>query len=348
MEVKDFLIKLCDAPHVSGYEDAAAEIVRDAFNKYLTEVTTDRFGNVYGVKKGNGKCRLMFTGHMDEIGLMVSGITEKGFIRFTRIGGFDARVFPAQEVTIHGREKLFGVIGVKPPHLTPPDEIANAFKAEDLVIDAGCSREKITELVGVGDIITINSKTTELQNDFLSGKSMDDSVGVAVLFAAMKNLRRVSCDADIYFVATAQEEVGIRGATTAAYTIEPDIAIAVDVGFGKTPELDESRTIEMCKGPAIAMGPGVHSGVYSLLKKSAKDANINYQAEILLGRTGTDADGMQVSRSGVATAVVSVPLKYMHTPVETVALSDIENTGRLLAEFAAAFNDVDLEDALCL
>ena len=348
MEVKDFLIKLCDSPHVSGYERAAAEIVAGAFGEYLPDVYADKLGNVIGVKKGAGKCRLMFAAHMDEIGLMVADIGERGFVKFTTIGGFDERVFPAREVTIHGKEKVFGVIGVKPPHLTPPDGAKNAFKAEDLCIDTGYSREKLAELIGIGDIITINAETAELKNNFLSGKSMDDCVGVAVLLSVIKHLKYVKHDADVYFVATVQEEVGIRGAATSAYAIEPDVAIAIDCGFAKTPELDEIKTVEPGNGPAIAIGPGIHPGVYELLKKTARAASLKTQVEVIVSRTGTDTDNMQISNTGVATCVISVPVKYMHTPVETVMLDDIDTTGRLLAEFAAAFNETGLEDALCL
>ena len=348
MEVRDFLIKLCESAHVSGYESEGAEIVRQAFAEYLPDVSTDKFGNVVGFKKGRGKGRLMLTGHMDEIGLMVADIDEKGFVRFTTIGGFDERVFPAQEVIIHGREKIFGVIGIKPPHILPPEELNKVFKAEDLFIDTGYGRDKLSSLIAVGDIITMRSKAADLRNGCLSAKSMDDSVGVATLFCAMKYLRRVDHDLDVYFVATTQEEVGLHGATTSAYTIEPDIAIAIDVGFAKTPDVSDPKVIDMGMGPAIAVGPAIHPAIFEKLKKTAKDANLKYQVEALPSRTGTDADSMQISGVGVATGVISVPLKYMHTPVETVMLSDIDQTGRLLAEFIRAFDDVELEDALCL
>jgi len=348
LEVKDFLIELCESAHVSGFESEGAEIVRRAFAEQLPDVSIDKFGNVVGVKKGRGKGKLMLAAHLDEIGLMAADIDERGFVRFTTIGGFDARVFPALEVTIHGREKVFGVIGVLPPHILPPEDRSKAFKAEDLFVDTGYSRERLQELIGVGDIITINNKAVTLKNDLLSAKSMDDSAGIAALYAAMKKLQRTDHDLTVYFVATAQEEVGIRGATTSAYSLEPDIAIAVDVGFGKTPDMDESKALEMGGGPGIAVGPGIHPAVYETLKKCAKAAGVKCQTEVIPSRTGTDADSLQISRHGVATGVVSIPLRYMHTPVETVNLNDIDSTGRLLAEFVKAFDDTDLEVALCL
>jgi len=348
LEVKDFLIRLCESAHVSGYGSEGAEIVRQAFSEYLPDVRTDKFGNVVGFKKGRGKGKLMLTGHMDEIGLMAADVDERGFVRFTTIGGFDARVFPSMEVTIHGREKVYGVIGIKPPHILPPEDVKKAFKAEDLFIDTGYDREKLIKLINVGDVITINSKAAELKNNQLSAKSMDDSVGVAVLYSAMKYLRRGDHDLDIYFVATEQEEVGLRGAATSAYTIEPDIAIAIDVGFAKTPDVNDPRVIEMGMGPGIGIGPAVHPAIYGRLVKAAKDANLRYQVDVLPSRTGTDADSMQISRLGAASAVISVPLKYMHTQVETVNVDDVDQTGRLIAEFVRSFDDGELEDILCL
>ena len=347
MDVKEFLIKLCESPHVSGFESEGAEIVRQAFAEYLPDVSTDGFGNVVGVKKGRGKGRLMLAAHMDEIGLMTADVDEKGLVSFVTIGGFDERVFPAMEVIIHGREKLFGVIGIKPPHILPPEEANSVFKMEDLFIDTGYSRDKLLTLIRPGDNITICSKAAELKNGFLSAKSMDDSAGVAALLSAIKHLSRFDHDLDVYFVATVQEEIGIRGAKTSAYTIGPDIAIAIDVGFGKTPEVNDSKTLEMGGGPGIAIGPGVHPAVFEGLKKAAKGANLKYQVEVLPSRTGTDADNMQISGLGAASGVVSVPLKYMHTPVETVKLEDIDQTGRLLMEFVRAFDGVGLEDVLC-
>jgi len=348
METQEFLIKLCEASSVSGYESEKAEIIREAFSEYVCDVSPDALGNLIAVKKGRGKGKLMLAAHMDEIGLMVTDIDEKGFIRFTSIGSIDSRILPAQEVIIHGKEKLFGVIGVKPPHITPPEEKDAAVKIQDLVIDAGYNREKLQTLIGVGNIITFRSKAKILKNRLVSAKAMDDSVGIAVLYSALKHLNDVNHDLDIYFVATAQEEVGLRGAITSTYNIKPDIGVAIDGGFAKTPELDEIKTIEMGKGPSIGIGPGIHPGVFELFKKAAKDANLKYQIEVFSSRTDTDADNIQISGTGVAAGVISVPVKYMHTPVETVDLFDIEQAGRLIYEFVRSFNNTELEKALCL
>jgi endoglucanase len=285
---------------------------------------------------------------MDEIGMMVSHINEKGLIHMIAVGGIDSRVLPAQEVIIHGKEKVFGVIGMKPPHITSPDERTKALAMSDLTIDTGYSPEKINELVNVGDIITFDAKATELKSDQITGKSMDDAVGVAVLLSTVKRLRDINHDLDVYFVATTQEEIGAGGAMTSAYNIKPDMAIAIDVGFAKTPELQDSDTIEMGKGPAIGIGTAIHPGIFEILKQAAKDFGIKYQIDVLPARTGTDTDSIQIANEGVATGVLSVPLKYMHTPIETVLVDDIEQTGRLLAGFIQSFNDKDLEEALCL
>jgi len=348
LEVKEFLSKLCEAPRICGYESDCVKFIASAFSEYLDNVKTDTFGNVIGVKKGRGKGTLMLTGRIDEIGMMVTNIDGRGFIRFTAIGGFDARVLPAQEVIIHGREKLYGVIGVKPPHLTPPGEKNNAYKAEDLFIDTGFSREKLVELCGIGDIITLRSNIFELKNGRFSGKSMAGAASAAVLLSAMRYLSQNSHDLDVYYVAATQAKAGICRVINSAYGIEPDIAIAFGASFGKTPELDEIKTIEMGKGPAIAIGPVIHPRVYESLIKSALNINITYQIKVLPISTGTDADNIQISGTGIATGVILTPLKYMHTSVETAEFEDIDQTGRLINEFINAFNDIEMEAALCL
>jgi endoglucanase len=348
LKVQEFVTRLCESSRVSGFESSGAAVVRAAFSEMLDDVSVDTFGSVVGVKKGRGKGSLMFAAHLDEIGMMVTTIGEKGFVRFTTVGGIDSRVLVAQEVTIHGRQPVYGVIGIKPPHITQPGDEKKAVKINDLTIDTGFPAERVKELVRPGDIITFNTKAAELKNGQLTVKSLDDAAGVAALYAAMGFLKDYNHDLDVYFVATAQEEIGGNGALVSAYGIEPDIAVAIDVGFGKTPELEEIRVIEMGKGPAVAIGPGIHTGVYETFINTAKTSGVPYQVEVLPSGTGTDADELQVSRAGVASGVISIPLKFMHTPVETVTVEDIKQTGRLLAAFAAAFNGKELEDALCL
>lgn len=349
MENKEFIQLLSEASGVSGHENEVSLFIQKAFEPYCDEVKVDLLGNIIAVKRGaeasNGK--IMLAAHMDEIGLMVKDIDKNGFVRFTNIGGVDQRTLPCQEVIIHGKEKIYGIIGVKPPHLTDDEERSKALKMEELMIDTGYSKEDLEKLITIGDVITMKRSVTVLKNDWLSGKAFDDRAGVAVLYACMKELQHMNHQMEVYFTATVQEEVGTRGATTSTYSIEPDIGIAIDVGFGRTPELKQFDTIELEKGPAITLGPNIHPQVFNGLKSTAKSNYIDYQVEVAPGSSGTDAWPMQVSRAGVATGVLSIPLRYMHTSVETLSLSDIEKTGKLLAAFIVGLNDKKMEEFLC-
>ena len=333
MEIKDFLSQMNTIPHVSGYEGELAKFISEEFSKY-TDVSIDKFGNVIAEKKGHEDgLKVMVCAHMDEIGMMVSAVCDGGFIKFSPIGGIDMRNILASEVTIHGRENVFGVIGIKPPHLTTADDRKKAVDRHDMAIDTGYSKEKLETLVRVGDIITFNTQNIELKNGKISGRSLDNLAGVATLLCAMQNLEHYNHNANMYFVASAQEEVGCFGAKTAVYTIKPDIGIAIDVTFGRTPGLAEHETSELGKGPAIAIGPGHTRKLFEALKKVAGKAKIPYQIDVAMTGNGTDAINIQIGEGGVITGLLSVPLKYMHSIVETVKLDDIENCGRLISEF---------------
>ncbi|KAB3524945.1 M42 family metallopeptidase [Alkaliphilus serpentinus] len=349
MSYKEFLVQLSEASGVSGYEGEVSDVIKKAFKEIGHEVTSDNLGNLICFKKGkNPKGRkIMLAAHMDEVGLMVKDIDANGFIKFTTIGGVDQRTLLCQEVIVHGKEKVYGIIGVKPPHLTTPEERSKPLEIDNLLIDTGYDFEEINKLVEIGDVVTIKRQVYNLQNNHIAGKALDDRVGVAILYYSLQELNKLQHDVDVYFVATVQEEVGTRGATTSAFKIQPDIGIAIDVGFGKTPELNQFDTIEMGKGPAFTVGPNIHPGVFNHLKTTAKDHYIPYQVEVAANHSGTDAWPMQVSCSGVATGVISIPLRYMHTSVETVNLSDVEKSGKVLAHFIASLNDENMEELLC-
>ena len=348
METKEFLKQMSNFPHVAGYESALAKFVTEKFSQY-SNVTEDKFGNVIAHMEGtNGGPKVMLAAHMDEIGMMVSAVCDNGFVKFSPVGGIDKRNMLAQEVTIHGRQKVYGVIGIKPPHLTSAAERKKSVEIYDMTIDTGISsKEELEKLIRPGDIITLNQDIAELQNGKLTGKALDNTTGIAALYCAMKHLQYFSHKADLYFVATAQEEVGLRGAKTAAYTIKPDIAIAVDVGHGRAPGMPEHETIELGKGPAIAIGPHINRGLFSDLKKVASKNNAKYQVEVLPQRTGTDADAIQITEGGCITGLLSIPLKYMHSTVEVASLSDIENCGKLIADYIMTLNADKKEGELC-
>ena len=347
MDSKIFLEKLIQTSGVSGHEDNLVNIVKEFFEPYADSITIDPLGNIIVLKKGRKSSgKIMLAAHLDEIGLMVKKIDENGYLHMTGIGGFDQRVLPCQEVTVHGSENLFGVIGILPPHITGGKQ-EESIKLENLLIDVGYSKKELEELVSVGDIVTINRNMRSLKNNRITGKALDDRAGVASLYEGIKNLHSQIHDVDVYFVLTVQEEVGTRGAITSTYGVNPDVGLAVDVGFGKTPELNTHDTLILSKGPGILVGANAHPNVFKALKETAKKNHINYQIEVAAGPTGTDAWPMQITGSGVATGVLSIPLRYMHTSVETLDWRDIETTGQLLSHFVMYFNSKEMEDFLC-
>lgn len=347
--VRELLKELVETHGLTGYESEAAKVVEKYFRPYSDEIKLDKMGSLSAIKKGKSQNpnRIMLAAHMDEIGLMVKKIDEKGFIQFTNVGGVDQRTLLTQEVIIHGKEDLFGVIGSKPPHILEASERKKSVKMEDMLIDVGLSKEEAEKYISLGDPITIRRKMLNLQNDMVAGKALDDRAGVAVMYECLRELSKMKHDCDVYAVATVQEEVGYRGAVPAAFDISPDIGIAIDVGFGSTPELPKDETSDLGKGPSIGFGANIHPKVYDRLIQVAKEYNIPLQQDIYPGATGTDAWGMQITRGGIATGLLSIPLRYMHTSVETVQISDIKNAGKLLAYFIVSLNGEDLEGMLC-
>jgi len=342
LQPEKFLRTLSEATGVSGYEQPVADLARNGLSEYSDDLRLDKLGNLIALKMGESpdkeqaKPKVMLAAHMDEIGLMVTKIEDEGFIRFASVGGIDQRTLLAQEVIVHGRRDLQGVIGAKPPHVQDPDERSKSVPVEDLFIDVGMSGESVRGIVKVGDVITLNRKLVNLANRRMAGKAFDDRAGVVVLLECLKQLRSFRHTADVYAVATVQEEVGVRGAIVSAYGILPDIGIAIDVGHGDMMGVPEHKTIGLGKGPGICKGPQVHPRIYERLVEVAKEWNIDYSIEVASHPGGTDAYAIQVARTGVPSALISIPLRYMHTSVETLDESDIKASGRLLAAFIAS------------
>lgn len=349
MDAGKLLEKLSNSTGISGYEENLKDIIIPAVRKYSDSISVDKLGNIIALKNGiesKDKIKIMLAGHMDEIGLMVKDIESNGFIRFVNIGGVDPRTILGQEVIVHGEKELFGVIGAKPPHLQEKTEQNKAIKMEDMIIDIGYAKEKIDDLVKIGDPITIKRNFTKLKGNRVSGKSLDNKAGVVAIYECIKELNKIKHEADVYFVSTVQEEVSMAGALTSAYKINPDIGIAVDVGFGKTPELDND-SLDLGAGPGITLGGNIHPNLRSHMVKLAKEYNIPYQHEVDPGPTGTDARAIQITREGIPSLVLSIPLRYMHTSVELIDMIDIKNTGKLLAFFIASISSDNLEGLLC-
>lgn len=336
----EFLKEICETAGPSGGEDRLGDLIEKKFRPLVDEIRRDALGNLIMFKGCSVKNApsLMLAAHMDEIGLMVTAIEESGFLRFTKMGGVDPRNLPAKEVLILANEPVPGIIGVKPPHLTSAEERKTPLKLEDLYIDVGLDREQAETKIRVGDTAVFRRKTYSLAGDRMAGKAMDDRSGVAALYEAALKMQSLRSKSDVYFVATVQEEVGLRGAITSTYDIMPDVGIAVDVGFARSPGMPEHISAELGKGPAIAQGANIHPHMYRRLTEVAREERIPHQREILPAGSGTDAWAMQVTQSGVPTAVVSIPLRYMHTTVEMLSGSDVQNAGALLAYFTAGMD----------
>lgn len=341
MEIVPFLRSLSEASGVSGYEDEVRDIVHSTFSTLSDEIRADAMGNLIALKRGRGDGelgrRIMLAGHMDEIGLIVT-MLDKGFVRFSQVGGFDVRTLMGQEVVVHGRGELPGVIGSRPPHVLSPAERNRPVPMDELFIDVGLPQDALEKAVRVGDLITIRRPFVELQNELVSGKAFDDRAAVASIAVCLDTLGALRHTWDVYGVATVQEEVGLRGAMTSTYGIAPDVGIAIDVGFGKQPGVAEPHSIDVGKGPALACGPNIHPALFQAIKSVADEHEIPIQVEITTGGTGTDANAMQITREGIPTALLSIPLRNMHTPIETLSVKDVVRTGRLLAYFIASLD----------
>ncbi|MGA9348636.1 MAG: M42 family metallopeptidase [Anaerolineae bacterium] len=333
MQIAPLLKKLSEARGISGYEAEVRGIIAEEFGRYADEVQTDKLGNVIGLKKGEGeepRHRIMLAGHMDEIGLIVTKL-EGRFLHFTSVGGFDERILLGQEVTVHGRKELPGIIGSRPPHVLPEEEREKTIAMDKLFIDVGMGEEELGRFVRVGDLVTLRREFTQLQGDLVTGKAFDDRAAVASILVCLEGLASIRHVWDVYAVATVQEEVGLRGAITSAYGLAPDVGIAIDVTFGNQPGVSEAESVSIGKGPAIGFGPNIHPKLHQTLVEVAKELEIPYQVEPIPGGSGTDAWAIQVTREGIPTALLSIPLRYMHTSVETLSLKDVERTGRLMA-----------------
>jgi endoglucanase len=348
VSAKEFLQRLSEASGVSGYEHAVRDLVVAGFRPYADDITITPMGSIIAFKRGTRDPKdqrpapkVLIEGHMDEIGLMVTEI-EKGFIRFTQVGGFDVRVLLAQQVVVHGKRDLPGVIGSRPPHVLPPEERERVVPMNELFVDVGLSEGQVRSLVQPGDLITISRHMVPLMNNLVAGKAFDDRSAVVCVVEALRQLSTLKHSWDVYAVSNVQEEVGSRGATTSTFQINPDVAIALDVSHADQPNTSEINAVPLGGGMGIATGPNMHPLVHAKLVKTAEENEIPFRVTAYWGSTGTDAWAMQVVREGIPTGLIDIPLRYMHTSVETLSVSDLERIGRLLASFCASLDDAFL------
>lgn len=345
MDIVPLMKRLSEANGVSGYEHEIREIVQEEFGRHADKVRVDRLGNVIALKKGKGKKprpAILLATHMDEIGLIVSEL-EEGFIHFQQVGGYDDRVLLGQEVTVHGRRALPGIIGARPPHVLPHSERDNPIPYDKLLIDVGLSPQELPDVVRVGDLITMRRELVELKGGLMAGKALDDRVSVVAAAVCLEELSRMRHQWNVYAVATVQEEVGLKGAITSTYDLKPDVGIAIDVTFGDQPGTPDEHTYGLGKGPTIGVGPNFHPKLQQALVETAKALEMGYHLEPAARPGGTDAYAIQVSRQGIPAGLISIPVRNMHTPVETVSAKDVERTGRLLAAFISRLDETFLD-----
>ena len=337
MSLAQNLEKLSNAQGVAGREDEARNLMVKLLKPYADEVSVDRMENVVAVKKGkkNG-LKVMLAAHMDEVGLMVKNVTKEGFVQFTKMGGIDDRILLAQKVNIlTSAASLPGIIGAKPPHIQKEEERKKIVAYDEMFIDIGAENREDAKKMGVkvGDPIGFDAAYVKMGKDAVMGKAFDDRAGCAVMIETLKQLGETSCN--VYAIGTVQEEVGLRGAVTASFSVDPDVGIALDVTVaGDVPGVREfDTTVKMGKGPALSVSDSgliTHPKVLRWLIDTATENKIEYQMETGLMGT-TDAARMALTRSGVPSGTISIPARYIHSPIGMVSLKDLEDCSRLAA-----------------
>jgi len=333
-----FFKELVEAPSPSGFEQPAQRVIRKALAEVVDDVRTDVMGNVIAHIKGpKGAPRLMLAGHCDEIGFMVKYLDDQGYLFFAPIGGVDAHLVPGQRVTVHtSGGPIPGVVGKRPIHQIEPKDREKVVPFKSQFIDIGCTdKEEAAKLVSIGDPVTFSVGVERLQGSRLTSRALDDKMGAFIVAQVLCEVRRMNkLSVDLYGVSTVQEEVGLRGGATSAYGVQPDIGIAVEVGFASDyPGADHKDLgeIQLGKGPIIARGPNINPVLFDLLMATAEEEEIPCQVMGIPRATGTDANVMQLVHGGVATALISIPLRYMHTPVEVLDWADLEGAVKLLS-----------------
>lgn len=327
MDTLKLLKTLTEGAALSGSEDAIHSTLSGILEQY-GDVRTDSMKNLF-CTFGSGK-HFLLDAHMDEIGLIVTSVTDEGFLKFASSGGVDRRFLPASEVTVLGKENLRGVICAVPPHLRS-DKDKKVNDISELAVDIGHSREDALKLVSPGDRIVFTHRFDTLCGSMITSNCLDDRCGVAALILTLARLKKMPVK--ITVMISSQEEVGTRGAKAGAFSVDAEEAICVDVSFGYSPQCSKEECGVLSKGPMIGFSPVLDKGISDSLAKCAQSNHIAYQKEIMNGRTGTNADVITVSKSGIPCGLISIPLRYMHTPSEVIDIQDVEATADLITAY---------------
>lgn len=378
MDTTALLKQLSHTTGISGHEAPIRSAILALWGGLAAETRVDKLGNAIAIKPGNAGAqsernvvestpggppmlqwnighgqnarrsaqdakrpptrRIMLASHMDEIGLMVAGLN-RGFIRVTALGGVDPRILLGQEVIVHGRKDLSGVIASTPPHLLKPGERDKIIGLEKLWIDVGLSARQVDRLVEIGDLVSIRRAPVDLKGGLLAGKAFDNRASVAAVTICLEQLQTLNHAWDVIAVATVQEETALLGATTAAFGLSPDVAVVIDTTYGTQDGTPANESFNVGGGPTIGLGPNMHPRMTQGLRDAAKRLELSVPLEPMTGSSGTDAWVVQVAGEGIPTGVLGIPIRSMHTPVETVSVKDVERAGRLLAEFIAGLDE---------
>lgn len=336
-DILPFLKSLISVAGLSAYEEPVMQLIKAEWDPLVDEISTSRIGSLHGLKRGRGRAprpAIMIATHMDAIGLMVAGEVD-GFLHVEEVGGVDARILPGTPVMVHGRRELPGVLVIPPLLSLPEDKRKGPPGLRHLMVDVGLPPQTVKNLVRVGDLISFDTKPTELAGETLSGHTLDNRASVAALTVCLRELQRLRHDWDVWAVATVQEEETLGGASTSAFQLQPALAVAIDVTHAKGPGAESWQTVGLGKGPALGWGANLHPFLHKRIEELARKLEIPFSMDLAPEHSGTDAYAMQVARDGIPTMLLSIPLRYMHTAVEMIAIKDVQRVGRLLAEFIA-------------
>jgi putative aminopeptidase FrvX len=336
-----FLSALLSAPSPVGFEQAAAKVFRARVKGYVDELIADVHGNTIAVLNRKAKFKFMLAGHVDEIGLIVTHVDDKGYLYTAQLGGMDPALLVGQRVKIFTKKgAILGVIGRKAVHLMEPEERKKGVKMENIWVDIGANSKKdALKRVAIGDPMVVDVEYRQLDGDKIVSRATDDKAGAFVVAEVLRALSKKKLKISVIGVATVQEEIGLRGAITSSYSVHPDAGIAVDVTFASDhPETDPKKIgeVKLGKGPVLHRGPNINPVLAEELFKAARRAKIGYQITAEPSGTGTDANAMQLARGGSAAALISIPNRYMHTPVEVLSTKDLDNTIKLIVEFLSS------------
>lgn len=333
---------LLNEPGLPGDERSIRERLQKAWRPFLDDISASRLGSLHGRKRGHGRAPrplILIAAHMDSIGLMVHHVTG-AFLGITPIGWLDPRILPGQAVTVHGRREITGLLVAAPAAPGLQREPEDAFRFQDLWVDTGLSASEATRTVHPGDRITFAEPSFQMGDGLLAGKSLDDRAGLAALTLCLAELQSRAHSWDVMFAATSREEESQAGGGTSAFEIHPDLAVVVDATFAAGPlGQPEHKVFPLGAGVTLGRGPTVHPGLFREFEQAARRAEIPFCIEVMPGRTQTDADAMQVAAEGIPTMLVGIPLRYMHSPLEVVALRDVRRAGQLLAEICATLDE---------